>query len=145
MITDRENMASIEQAVTATAVSTDSIYVGGRRLGRGHPMRAFAQVAADVTAAGAATVNVEVIEANDGALTSGVNVIGSSGAKSKDDLVDGFRVLDIPLPGSTKDYIGFRYTVGTGPLTAGTFTAGIVETTESDPRVTTRPEYWTGL
>jgi len=141
MYTDRENLASLEQAVTATAVSTDSLLIGARDLGRGRALRAFAQVTETVAAAGAATVNIELIEADDGALTSNVRVLASTGALGKAALPDGTRVLDVSVPTTTKPYLGFRYTVATGPLTAGKFTAGLVSDTES--ALDNRPAYHT--
>lgn len=145
MYTDRENTFSADQVVTATAVSTDSVLIANRNIGRGGPSRIYAQVSnpAGVTAAGAATVTFEVITADDGALTTNVTSLYTTGPIGKAALTPGARPLDIVTPNTSQPYIGVRYTVATGPLTAGTFDSGIVETTENPTN--TRPPYFTGL
>lgn len=78
-----------------------------------------------VAAAGAATVNIQVIESDNADLSS-PSVIVETGAVSKDDLVAGHEALAIRLPGGTrKRYLGINYVVATGPLTAGKFNAFI--------------------
>lgn len=128
---DAFNRVSLLQAVTATAVSTDSINTGlpNRALSVGKDLIFTAQVGTAVTAAGAATVTFEVISADDAALTTNVTVHASSAAIGKATLVSGYRqtLLVDPSGGGAKfrRYIGMRYTVATGPLTAGTFTSFI--------------------
>ena len=83
---------------------------------------------------GAATVTIDVIVADDAALTSNVVVLCSSRAYTKTELtvVGGTgtqrtQPISVLLPPNLhslgKRYLGVRYTVATGPLTAGTFNA----------------------
>ena len=145
MYTDRELTASNEQIITTTAVSTDAIALDGLYMGRaGQPFRAYAQVDQTFTAAGAATLTIEIIQATDGALTTGVDSLWSSGAIPLSGLVAGGKAfeVDVPMPKNTKKFIGFRYTVGTGPMTAGKITAGFVPFTPS--ALDDRPVFYTG-
>ena len=146
MITDRELTASNEQAVTATAVSTDSIALDGLFLGRpGDDFRAYVQIDQAFTAGGAATMTIEVIQATNGALTTGIDVIGTivtTAALAV--LVPNTKAFyaDIPMPKNTKGFVGFRYTVATGPMTAGKITAGFVPGTPTP--LNDRPTFYTG-
>ena len=130
MITDRELTASDEQAITATAVSTDAIALDGLFMGRpGDNFRAYAQIDQAFTAGGAGTLTIEVIQATNGTLTSGVDVLATivtTAALAA--LVPNAKKFyaDIPMPKNTKGFIGFRYTVGTGPMLTGKITAGFV-------------------
>lgn len=115
------------QAVTATAVSTNTIDLSrARDVGDGEDV--YVQIATDVaaTAVGAATVRFEVITSAAADLSS-PTVIVASGDIPKDSLTVGSRIeLGIPpnhLVPLGQRYLGVRYTVSTGPLTAGTFTA----------------------
>lgn len=126
------------QAVTATAVSTNSVDtnpcgIGGNQpndLGRGEALEIAISTLVAATAAGAATVNFELIQADDAALTTNVETLVQTGPIPKASLVIGALVplhLDRAAPYTPRRYIGVRYTVSTGPLTAGTFTAAIVK------------------
>lgn len=127
-ITDALLTVSDEQAVTATAVSTDSIDLGvNRDIGAGEQLYMLFTCTEAATAAGAATVTFEVIASAAGALTSPV-VVGASGAVGKAALTVGEQIA-VPIGRQTGlglRYLGARYTVGTGPLTAGKFTATVV-------------------
>lgn len=124
---DVQALFSDKQVVTTTAVSTNSYdtLATRRNLGRTGQRVRFTTDAA-VTAAGAATVTFEVIQADDAALTTNVTVIASSGPIGKAALGLGTSGFDVSMPDTTQRYVGARYTVATGPLTAGTFTAAIV-------------------
>jgi|GEM_PF-188638 len=126
------------QAVTATAVSTNTydtapLTLGANQpndIGRGEPLEVAISVLATVTAAGAATVNFELIQADDAALSVNVETLVQTGAVPKTSLTAGTLVAlhyDRAAPLAARRYIGVRYTVGTGPLTAGTFTAALVK------------------
>lgn len=124
MLRDVQTVLSDNQAVTATAFSTNSYDVGNtsplRNLGR-KGMRAVLKVRTSATAAGAATVVFDVGEADDAAGTNFTSFF-TTPAIGKATLVAGYTVLDIPLPDTgTKRFIMGRYTVATGPLTAGNF------------------------
>ncbi|EQB06226.1 Bbp16 family capsid cement protein [Sphingobium baderi] len=137
MNTDKELLCSEKQAVTADAVSTDSILVSGL-LGadRTRNLRCFAQIETGFTPDGSATgMTFEVIEADNGALTTNVVSLYSTGAiangSSNVNLAAGKRVIDIPLPKLSKPYLGFRYTTNAGDYTTGKVTAGLVIGTET--------------
>lgn len=139
MYTDNGLRVSSAQAVTSTAVSTASYDLGvARDVGEGEPLWINVAVVATATAAGAATVDFEAIVADDAALTSNVTVVGRSEPIGKADLVADVALsgknakpsiavaVDLKLGSTRKRYLGMRYTVATGPLTAGAFTADIV-------------------
>lgn len=124
---DVQALFSDKQVVTATAVSSNSYdtLATRRNLGRmGERVRITTDAAA--AAAGAATVTFDLIQADDSALTTNVTVLASTGAIGKAALTLGSAPFDIAIPDTTQRYVGVRYTVATGPLTAGTFTAAVV-------------------
>lgn len=130
MIIDNNLRVSNAQAVTTSAVSTDSIDLSqARDIGEGNDLFMHFTVTESVTAAGAATVEFQVVGSTAGALTSPV-VIGSSGAIAKASLAAGARIavrINPQIGSLGLRYIGANYAVATGPLTAGKFTADIVE------------------
>jgi len=134
MITDALLQLSAAQAVTATAVSTNTIDLSvNRDVGAGEDIYAVFGVDVSAAAAGLATVNFEVISSASANLAA-PTVIASSGAIPKADLVAGRAPISIPIPQSAltslpigQRYLGVRYTVTTGPLTAGSFTANITD------------------
>jgi hypothetical protein len=129
MIYDALNTVSTAQTVTATAVSTDAIdLLQNREVADGQAVDMVFTTLVAALAAGAATVTFDVIIADDSALTTNVEVIGSSGPIGKADLVVGKQVPVSFNPQTNKlgrRYLGGRYTVATGPLTAGQFHAAI--------------------
>lgn len=131
MNTDKELICSDKQAITADAVSTDSILMTGL-LGadRSRNLRAFCQIETGFTPDGSATgITFEIIEADNAALTSGVVSLYSTGAiangSSNVNLAAGKRPIDVPLPKVSKAYLGFRYTTNVGDYTTGKVTAGL--------------------
>lgn len=129
---DVQTTLSDEQAVTVTAFSSNQYDVGAalNNIGR-QGMRAVFTVDEAAAAAGAATVTFEIGEADDAAGTN-FRALAGSGAIGKADLAAGATPFDVPIPDTSKRYIVGRYTVGTGPLTAGKFTLALV--TGSDHR-----------
>lgn len=127
MIIDRNTLVSNAQAVTATAVSTDTIDLGALRdIGTGAKISAFVTVDVAATAAGAATVTFAVITSANADLSSATTLYTTS-AIGKATLVAGYKVFDITIPRQLLSrYLGLNYTVATGPLTAGAFTGGFV-------------------
>lgn len=140
-IMDRQALFSDEQAVTVTAVGSDfydtSSLTPARNIGGvsgvAAPRVAFT-VDQAAAAAGAATVTFEVLEADDGAGTVNPTVIASSGPVPIANLTLGARPFEVALPKTRRRYVGVRYTIGTGPLTAGKFTAVIVLNAEEQNR-----------
>jgi hypothetical protein len=130
MITDANLTLSASQAVTATAFSTNTIDLGQNRdIGVGEELNIYINTEVAATAAGAATVNFQVV-ASDNANLSTPTILGQTDAIPKASIVVG-AVFVLPIPVSAlknlgQRYLGIQYTVGTGPLTAGTFSAGVV-------------------
>lgn len=129
MLVDRQTLLSDRQAVTATAFSTDQYDLGAgspsRNMGRGNDLRAVFTVQQAATAAGAATVVFEIGEADDAAGTN-YQILAASPAIGKAALVIGAKPFDIRIPDTTKRFIIGRYTVATGPLTAGQFSLALL-------------------
>lgn len=129
MLVDRQTLLSDKQVVTATAFSADQYDTGAltpsRNIGRLNDLRAVFTCSQTALAAGAATVTFELIEADDAAGTGAV-VIASSAAIGKAALTAGSKPFDIRLPDTNKRFIMGRYTVATGPLTAGIFSLALL-------------------
>lgn len=126
------------QAVTVTAVSTNSIdtnpsTLGGNQandFGRGEALEVAFSVLTTATAAGGATVNFAWVQADDAALTTNVEIIVQTGPIAIAKLTAGTIVplhVDRAAPLAPRRYVGAQYIVGTGPLTAGAFTAAVVK------------------
>lgn len=121
------------QAVTATAVSANCIdLTRAADASAGEPLYVAITVDQTVQAAGAATVNFQVISSPNANLSGGT-VLAQSGAIAKADLTYGRRPIALMVPRHVlaaqnfgQRYLGLQYTVGTGPLTAGQFTANVV-------------------
>lgn len=132
MILDANLRVSAAQAVTATAVSTNTIDLSvARDIGAGEDLSVFISVDEAATAAGAATVDFQVITSAAAALSS-PTIIGSSSPIAKTELTLGRKPIEIKIPRAAllaqplgQRYLGLQYTVATGPLTAGKFTADI--------------------
>lgn len=130
MYTDALLQLSSEQAVTTSAVSTNTVDLGvAKNVGAGEQIYVRVNVTEAADAVGAGTVNFQVIQSAAANLGS-ATVIGQTGAIGKAKLTAGAS-FDIPIPRSFVNmpgqrYLGLNYEVGTGPLTAGKFSATIV-------------------
>ena len=134
-IIDLQTKFSDAQAVTATAISTNVLDLRNYATGVTTPVLAdeglvgqnmwlTIVVGTAVTAAGAATVTFTLESDSDTGLSTSVTTHYSSAAIGKATLVAGYVAVRVQLPsGDYERYLGVRYTVATGPLTAGTFTA----------------------
>ena len=124
MIIDRFLQVSNEQAVTATAASTDVIDFGQTNPNTGMSDHLDLSITVDetVTAAGPATV---VFTIQDSADNSSFADVASTVAIGKAALPLGTQIV-IPMPKLHRRYVRVNYTVATGPLTAGKFSAQFV-------------------
>lgn len=133
MLTDALLQLSSAQAVTASAVSANTIDLGqARDLGPGKQLYLNITVDEAALAAGAATVTFQAISSAAANLGS-PTVLAQTDAIGKAELVIG-KCISIPIPPSVlaaqrlgQRYLGANYVVATGPLTAGKFTATISE------------------
>jgi hypothetical protein len=124
MIQDRLEMFSNAQAVTGTADSTNVLDLGAHGDDLQRNLMLFVQVREPATAEGAATVKVGVYTGT--AEGSQATLLHETAAIAKATLVAGYFMLKIPLPANVGRYLKLTYTVATGPLTAGTFDAGLI-------------------
>lgn len=124
MFIDKALQVSNEQAVTVSAASTDSIDFGQDNPNVGLDDRSNMVITVDesAAAAGAATVTFLVQDSADNATFADVAVTAAIGKAS---LAAGQQVV-IPMPTKLRRYCRVYYTIGTGPLTAGKFSAQIV-------------------
>jgi hypothetical protein len=134
MMTDALLQLSSAQAVTASAVSTNTIDLSQvRDLGPGNDLYAAFTVDTTATAAGAATVTFQIITSAAANLSSPTILIQTD-AIGKAELTAGRRPIVIEIPSSIlaaqqigQRYLGVQYTVASGPLTAGAFSCAIVD------------------
>lgn len=120
---DSKNQFSAAQAVTTTADSTNVLDLGvaNPNQGEGTPLILHIEVGTAVTASGAATVTFSLYDgATSGAIT---NLVWATGAIGKATLIKGYKVREMALPFTLQRFVKLTYTVATGPLTAGTFSA----------------------
>jgi hypothetical protein len=150
VLLDKQNMLSIGQALTTAGtpvLSTNTIDLGVagtmpqggspiRDIGRGTEIDILVQVDTTFTSAGAATLFVELVMADDAALTSNLVVLQQTGVIALATLVAGyqFRLRGIPQ-GVSKRFLGLRYNPTAFDFTAGKITAGIVDARQSNPTV----------
>jgi len=132
MYQDINLQLSAAQAVTVTALSTNVVDLGAavRDMGKGERIQIDIRVGTAVTAAGAATVTFQVQVADTPNMVTNVQTVVQSDAIPKALLVAGATIpitIDRADPYVGRRYLAINYVVGTGPLTAGTFTAGIVK------------------
>lgn len=131
MYVDKFAEFSDSQAVTATAISTNvmdlnpafKLNTTGVDIGTGQDVYLIVQVDVAAAAAGAATVVVTLESSAAAGLTSS-NVHLTSKTLALTDMTAGKTLMAVKLPTDTYlRFLGVRYTVATGPLTAGSFSA----------------------
>lgn len=137
MIIDKKNEFSDSQAVTVTAIGAVVVDLGSsptlQDIANGKQLFVVIQCDEAATAAGAATVTFSVESDSAAALNVSATVHAQSAAIGKATLVAGYKlVLALPIGRTYERYLGVRYTVATGPLTAGKFSAF----------VTAEPQAW---
>ena len=132
MFIDYENEFSSDQAVTATAASTNYINFGDAKdHAKGNPLMLEVVVTQTVTADGSATVTFALESDSTSSFTPDVT-FPLSGVIGKAVLVAGYVVYRGAIPQGLLQYAQVKYTVATGPLTAGKFSARIVEGFQSN-------------
>ena len=138
MIMDMQNLLTgveatgvLDQSVTVTARSTNTIDLGANGAGKGNPVKLLIQVVETFTADGAATLNVDLCTDEDSDCSDGT-VLVSSGAIAKASLVAGYEFTLECLPKLAQQFIDLNLTVATGPMTAGKLRAGIVMDKQHD-------------
>jgi len=125
MIIDKQLLMSEDQAITATAVSTNVIDLGAAGVAEGHPLRVLAQVTANFAAL--TSLKCDVQTATDAAFTSPVILQGDSLTLANSQLVAGEKFTLGTLSGNkVLRYVRLNYTVTGDNATAGTITASLV-------------------
>ncbi len=139
---DKQNLISDQQAITVTAVGTNVVKLTGgtpafttdtlgntmdNDPGKSPELDLLITVTEQFTAAGAATLTV-ALEADDDPAQGSATTLATTAALGKAVLVPG-KQITLPIPpgiAAADVHLGLRYTVATGPMTAGKITAGIV-------------------
>jgi hypothetical protein len=135
MITDAQNRpTTVSQAITGTGtvVSTDSIdlLTANRNVGRGFALRMYAVVTTAL--AGGTSIQVQMIQSANANLSS-PDVLASGAVVALASAVAGARLLDAPIPGTTKRYLGLQFVL-VGTFTgAGAVQGGVVAETDNMP------------
>lgn len=84
------------------------------------------QIITTVTSGGAATIQFQLVMADDAALTTNLVVLQSTDVIALATMVAGYQFrLGVPV-GITKRFWGVQYIIGTAAVTAGAFTASVV-------------------
>lgn len=131
MILDAQNMFSNAQAITVTAKSTDTIDMGPNShaknsQGQENRLEILIYVNTTFTAAGAGTLTIQLRSSPNSDMSSPV-VHDVSDTLALADLVAGNKLRFQPrVPINAGRYHDLNYVVGTGPMTAGALTAGVV-------------------
>jgi hypothetical protein len=137
VVTSSQDMTVVGSPI----VSESSIDLGvdrttanvGRDMAQGTKIRVFWTVNTAVTAAGAATVTLQVISASDEDLTADIGVLGQTPALGKAILTAGRDPVIIEINPDLHDsrtlwdqFLGVQFVVVNGDLTAGAFTVDFV-------------------
>lgn len=134
MYMDAQNRPSNAQSVIsgiATVVSTDSIDMLSQHdnIGRsGIPLRAWAGVVTTIVGPGS-SIQAQLIESDNSNLSS-PTVLASGPVVGVAAGAAGAELLDVPVPDTSKRYLGFQFVIAGAAITAGAVTAGIVGGTD---------------
>lgn len=128
MILDTQNLFSDSQAVTVTADSSNVIDLGvaGRDITPGGEIDLIVDVVQAFTAAGAATLQIQLLTSDTSDFSANNVTLFDTGAIAKATLVAGYQPKIGKLNGPTKRYLKLVFTVATGPFTAGKVTSGLL-------------------
>ena len=153
-IMDKGLLFSDAQAVTATALGDKSIdlWAGNTALpafpgraatakpifdiGRGNILELLVQVVTAFVSAGGATIQAQLVMADNAELDSNLTVLEETVAVAASTAVAGyqFRLRAVPQ-GVTRRYLGVKYVVGTSTFESGAVTAALVVDRQSTPSV----------
>ncbi len=125
MIIDKDLTLSSEQAVTASAASTNYIDQGGAGDAYGQELYLVVQCQETATSAGSSTVTITV-ETDDNTSFSSATTVYRSEAIAKASVVDNAELVKIRLPKGLERYFRVYYTVAVANLSAGKFNAFLV-------------------
>ncbi|MDP1824910.1 MAG: hypothetical protein Q8L48_16760 [Archangium sp.] len=147
MMLDKANVFSDKQsiaAVASTVLCSKSVDLGSltevdskgnlvlNDIGRSL-IDLFVQITTAVTSGGAATIDFQLIQADDEGLTTNVEVLQSTGALAIAGLTVGKQIkLGLP-PGFTKRYMGLQYVIATATTTAGNVFAALIPNKDARP------------
>ncbi|SAL47435.1 hypothetical protein AWB74_02132 [Caballeronia arvi] len=133
MILDQQSLFSDAQAITASANSSNVIDTlpGGQNtksgIGDGEDITLFAQVGS-ANFATLTSLNIQLVSADDAALTTNPITHYDSGAIPVASLTAKARLVGIDVPfGKFRRYVGLKYVVTGSNATAGSITAGLVK------------------
>jgi len=134
MILDTQSLFSDSQAITVTANSTnviDTLPSGGPNtksgIGDGQDISLFVQVGLNAFTGGT-SLQIQLVSADDSALSTNAQVHYDTGAIAQASLSAKTRLIAVALPhGKYRRYLGLKYTVVGGPMTAGTVLAALIE------------------
>ncbi|MCP4372968.1 MAG: hypothetical protein GY797_33405 [Deltaproteobacteria bacterium] len=124
MLKDKNTMMSDDQAVTATAASTDYIDALSAGNALGKQLWLDVRVKTSFTAGGSATMTI-ALQTDDNSSFSSATTLWSVVTVAVASLVAGLKYR-IPIPFGAERYLRMNYTVATGPMTAGAIDAAIV-------------------
>lgn len=114
------------QLITATGntVSTNVVDLGiARDIGQGESLEVAIQILQTLTSGGAATVQFQIVGADDAAISTNVNVYVQTDAFVYSTLTAGKMIplhWDRAAPYPARRYVAVRYVIGTAVLTNGT-------------------------
>lgn len=138
MIFDETTLLSDQQAITASAASTNVIDLAPiatgttRDIGKGKPIPLLVQVTEDFTADGAGTLTV-ALQVDSVENFASPKTVWTTAALALADLVAGKVIVPEYIPrGTDERYMRLYYTVATGPMTAGKIVAGVTMGNQSN-------------
>lgn len=140
MLLDKQNMFSDQQDLAQAAasyLSTNTIDQGAvgttpfngsppADIGRSRQVQVMAEITETFTSGGAATLQVQLVSADNAALSSNLTVLSETPAYALAALTQGKQIPLAYGPGVTQRYLGMRYVIGTAATTAGKVSAGLV-------------------
>lgn len=135
MLTDYDNIFCVDQAVTASAASTDYIDLkAAREMGAGEPIHVFVRVTEDFATLTSLTVGIQT---DDNTSFSSAATKASSGAIAAAALLAGTYIPMPALPpGTNERYMRLYFTVAGTNASAGKITAGLVPNKPANKAVT---------